>query len=233
VIGNIERTANLFVTKTVYAMLLSLAVGVLSLPFPFLPRHLTIISTLTIGVPGFFLALGPNTQRARPGFVPRVLRFSVPAGVLAAVATLSAYLLVRDQANVSVAQDRTSATMVLFWFGLLILMTVARPLNAFRRMLIAAMAGAFALILVVPRLRVFFDLSIPPLLVTMAGFGIAALGASLVQLFVPAPVAVEGPQSPGGDGAGDGGEPGRPRHQGARGPRWWFRSPRGSPAPAG
>jgi cation-transporting ATPase E len=185
VIGNIERTANLFVTKSVYAMLLSIAVGLLGLPFPFLPRHLTIISTLTIGIPGFFLALGPNTQRARPGFVRRVLRFAIPAGLIASMATLAAYILVRDQANVSAAQDRTSATMVLFWLGLLILATVARPLNPTRRLLIVAMAGTFILILAVPGLRAFFDLVLPPLLVTMAGFGIAALGASTIQLFVP------------------------------------------------
>ena len=72
VIANVERVANLFVTKTVYAMLLAIAVGVLRWPYPFLPRHLTIISSLTIGIPAFFLALGPSTQRYVPGFVPRV-----------------------------------------------------------------------------------------------------------------------------------------------------------------
>src|SRR6266542_2605390 len=65
VIANIERTGNLFLTKTVYAMLLALAVGVAGVPFPFLPRHLTLISTLTIGIPGFFLALAPSDRPAR------------------------------------------------------------------------------------------------------------------------------------------------------------------------
>src|SRR2546430_7230954 len=67
VIANIERVANLFLTKTIYAMLLALAVGVAGFPFPFLPRHLTIISSLTIGIPAFFLALAPNAPMARPG----------------------------------------------------------------------------------------------------------------------------------------------------------------------
>ena len=80
VIANVERVANLFVTKTVYAMLLAIAVGVARWPYPFLPRHLTIISSLTIGIPAFFLALGPNTRRYVPGFVGRVLRFAIPAG---------------------------------------------------------------------------------------------------------------------------------------------------------
>ena len=87
VLGNIERTSNLYVTKTVYAMLIALGVGVVGLPFPFLPRHLTLIGALTIGIPSFFLALAPNDERARPGFLPRVLRFTIPAGSLAAIAT--------------------------------------------------------------------------------------------------------------------------------------------------
>ena len=74
VIANIERVANLFVTKTVYAMLLAIAVGFARWPYPFLPRHLTIVSTLTIGIPAFFLALAPNTRRYEPGFVQRVLQ---------------------------------------------------------------------------------------------------------------------------------------------------------------
>ncbi|HEY6635928.1 MAG TPA: HAD-IC family P-type ATPase, partial [Acidimicrobiia bacterium] len=85
VIANIERVANLFLTKTVYVTVLSIAVGVLQMPFPFYPRHLTLISSLTIGIPAFFLALAPNTTIARPGFVKRVLEFAVPAGVVAAI----------------------------------------------------------------------------------------------------------------------------------------------------
>ena len=77
VIANVERVANLFVTKTVYATLLALSVGVLHVPFPFLPRHLTIVSSLTIGIPAFFLALAPNEKRAVPGFVERVLPGSI------------------------------------------------------------------------------------------------------------------------------------------------------------
>lgn len=101
VIANIERVAALFITKTVYALVLAVSVGVAGLPFPFLPRHLTLIGSLTIGIPGFFLALEPNTARARPGFVGRVLRFAAPAGVAAAVATLAAYLVAREVIGVS------------------------------------------------------------------------------------------------------------------------------------
>ena len=87
VTANIERVANLFITKTVWATLLAVAVGVTLLPYPFLPRHLTIIDTLAIGFPSFFLALAPNTRRYLPGFTGRVLRFAIPAGSIIGAAT--------------------------------------------------------------------------------------------------------------------------------------------------
>jgi cation-transporting ATPase E len=64
VIANVERTGSLFVTKTVYVFALALAVGLVGVAFPFLPRHLTLAGSLTIGIPGFFLALEPNTTRS-------------------------------------------------------------------------------------------------------------------------------------------------------------------------
>ena len=83
VIGNIERVANLFLTKTVYSVLLAVLVIAWQVPYPFLPRHLTLLSSLTIGIPAFFLALAPNRERAQPHFVRRVMRYSVPAGLIA------------------------------------------------------------------------------------------------------------------------------------------------------
>ncbi|HEY6709646.1 MAG TPA: HAD-IC family P-type ATPase, partial [Actinomycetota bacterium] len=128
VIANIERVAKVFVTKTVYATVLALAVGLAGLAFPFLPRHLTLISSLTIGIPGFFLALEPSTQRSHPGFVRRTLAFAIPAGLTAALGTLVAYQ-VADVANVPQDQARTTATLALAGLGLVVLALAARPLN--------------------------------------------------------------------------------------------------------
>jgi cation-transporting ATPase E len=193
VLGNIERTANLYVTKTVYAMLLALGVGVFGRPFPFLPRHLTLIGALTIGIPSFFLALAPNAERARPGFLRRVLRFTVPAGTLAAVATFLAYELAGDEPGVSLVQARTAATMVLCWIGFLILSVIAAPLSRPRLLLVWSMAAAFVVALLLPETRAFFALRPPPLIVWLAGFGIAALVWSLARLFLPS----ERPVGPG------------------------------------
>ncbi len=184
VLGNIERTANLYVTKTVYAMLLSLAVGVFGFAFPFLPRHLTLIGAVTIGIPSFVLALAPNPRRARPGFLKRVLRFTVPAGFLAALATFLGYALARDEPGVSLAEARTSSTMVLCWIGLLVLAIVASPLSRPRLTLVWSMAGLFLVVLLTPALRGFFDLKLPPLIVWLAAFGIAAIVWSFARLFI-------------------------------------------------
>jgi cation-transporting ATPase E len=194
VLGNIERTSNLYVTKTVYAMLIALGVGVAGWAFPFLPRHLTLIGSLTIGIPSFFLALAPNNERARPGFLRRVLRFTIPAGTLAAVATFLGYVLARDETGVTLTEARTTATMVLLWVGFLVLSVIAAPLTRWRLALVWAMPALFALAVALPAGREFFALDPPPLIVWLAAFGIAALVWSLARLFLP-------PERPVGPGA--------------------------------
>jgi cation-transporting ATPase E len=185
VLGNIERTSGLYLTKTVYAMLLSLAVGVAGQAFPFLPRHLTLIGSITIGIPSFFLALAPNEERARPGFLERVARFAIPAGVLAAVATFLAYRIVAGEPGITLAQQRTAATMVLTWIGLLILSIIAAPLTRSRLLLVWSMAGLFLAALLLPPARTFFGLQVPDDVVWLAAFGIAAIVWSFARLFVP------------------------------------------------
>jgi cation-transporting ATPase E len=181
VIANVERVANLFVTKTVYATLLALSVGALHVPFPFLPRHLTIVSSLTIGIPAFFLALAPNDRRAVPGFVERVLRFAVPAGTLAAVATMASYGLARSQ-DVSQIEARTTATITLFIVALWVLAILARPTDVWRLGLETAMAGLFVLTLLVPWSRHFFALNMAHVEITAAAIAIAAAAAALLEV---------------------------------------------------
>jgi cation-transporting P-type ATPase E len=167
VLGNIERVASLFLTKTVYAALLSVAtavVGLLGLAgleglrFPFLPRHLTLISILVIGVPGFFLALGPSTQRVAPGFVSRVLRFAIPAGVACAAAAFCSYLIARLDGTGSLVADRTTAVITLAAVSLWVLALVARPYRWWRVALVVAMAALMLLAFLIPASRTFFEL---------------------------------------------------------------------------
>ena len=160
VINNVERVANLFVTKAVYAVLLTLLIGVVDSPFPFLPRQLTLIGTFSIGVPGFFLALAPEVERVRDGFMWRVLRFSVPAGLLAGAATFAAYQLARATTDVTLAEARTLATLTLLGLGLVVLSVTSRPLTSWKMILVAAMAAGYGVILMVPWTRHFFELDL-------------------------------------------------------------------------
>ncbi len=181
VIANVERVANLFVTKTVYAAVLALAVGVARVPFPFYPRHLTIISSLTIGIPAFFLALAPASDRTRPGFVGRVLRFALPGGLVAAGFTFAGYALAREEPGVTLGEARTIATLVLFLVGAWVLAILARPLTPPRRLLIGGMVSAFLVILALPASRDFFALDPPSTVVLLAAVGLGAPGSAALE----------------------------------------------------
>ncbi len=184
VISNIERVANLFVTKTVYAIFVALAVGLVGRPFPFLPRHLTLVGSLTIGIPAFFLALAPSAERAKPGFVLRVLRFAIPTGVAAGLASFGAYELAMAE-ETPLNEARTVATLVLAAIGLFALGVVARPLVLWKRVLIGSMAGFVVLLFLTGGSQDFFELRLPRLVVLLAGVGIIALtGTAMIGTLI-------------------------------------------------
>jgi cation-transporting ATPase E len=155
---------------------------VIQLRYPFLPRHLTLTSAVTIGIPAFFLALAPSNERARTGFVPRVLRFAVPAGLICAAATFGAYLLGRTNPASDLQADRSMATITLFLVAFFVLALVARPLAAWKVALLAAMAGGFGLVLAVPAAREVASLTFPDPRNTLAAMAVAAAGGVVLYL---------------------------------------------------
>ena len=179
VIANIERVSNLFLTKTVYAIALAVAASAAQLAFPFLPRQLSLIGALTIGIPSFFLALEATSTPARSGFLTRIWRFALPTGIIAAAATFGAYGLARNQ-GVSLAESRTTATIVLVAVGIFALLVVGRPLNFLRQTLALTMASLFVLTLVLDSWRQFFELPMPSAVVAWAAIGIAAATGALM-----------------------------------------------------
>lgn len=182
VIANIERVANLFVTKTVYAALLAIAVVIVSVPYPFFPRHLTIVSTLTIGVPGFFLAFGTGAPRAVPGFTKRVLRFTIPAGTVTAGATFAAYMVARASSGTTLAESRTAALLCVFGVALWVLVLISRPINLARLLLVLAMAGLFVGLFAVSLSRDVFALSVPDRSVLVAVVCIVVAACALLTV---------------------------------------------------
>ncbi|CAL9490204.1 HAD-IC family P-type ATPase [Streptomyces levis] len=183
VIGNITRVATLFLVKTVYSVLLAVLVVCSQVEYPFLPRHLTLLSTLTIGVPAFFLALAPNKERAKPNFVRRVMRYAIPGGVVAAVATFATYLIAREHYTGAQALDAetSAATLTLFLISMWVLAIIARPYTWWRIALVAAMGGAFLLVLVVPWLQDFFALKLVGMTMPWTAVGISVVAAATLE----------------------------------------------------
>lgn len=183
VIGNITRVATLFLTKTVYSVLLAILVVCTQVEYPFLPRHLTLLSTLTIGVPAFFLALAPNKERAQPHFVRRVMRYAIPSGVIAATATFTTYLVARHHYSGPGALDAetSAATLTLFLVSMWVLAIIARPYTWWRIGLVAAMGLGFLIVLVVPWLQDFFALKLVGTTMPWTAVAIAVAAAALLE----------------------------------------------------
>ncbi|NEG54440.1 cation-translocating P-type ATPase [Bifidobacterium platyrrhinorum] len=182
VMANMERVAGLFLVKTVYSALISLGVVLTQIPYPYLPRHITYIGALTIGMPAFILALAPNTRRYIPGFLKRVVRFALPGGVATALSVLiTAWTLPRimgwDVAGsaADLASLRATEAIVLFVMGVFVLARVARPLNGWRGALVAVFAAAGVVGMLIPFVARFFALVVPtgrlvaPTLIALAG----------------------------------------------------------------
>ncbi|MGW2588720.1 cation-translocating P-type ATPase [Streptomyces sp. NPDC001515] len=183
VIGNITRVATLFLTKTVYSVLLAVLVVCFQVEYPFLPRHLTLLSTLTIGVPAFFLALAPNKERAHPHFVRRVMRYAIPSGVIAAAATFVTYLIARSHYAGTGALDAetSTATLTLFLVSMWVLAIIARPYTWWRICLVLAMGAAFLVVLAVPWLQDFFALKLVGTAMPWTAVGIAVIASVALE----------------------------------------------------
>ncbi|NMN00399.1 E1-E2 ATPase [Bifidobacterium sp. DSM 109958] len=188
VMANMERVASLFLVKTVYSALISLAVVLTQIPYPYLPRHITYIGALTIGMPAFILALAPNTRRYMPGFLRRVVHFALPGGVATAASVLlAAYALPRvmgwdvDASDADLANLRATCAIILFVMGIFVLARVARPLNGWRGVLVACFAAAGVIGLFIPFVRRFFALVVPGGTLIPATF-VAMAGSAAVFL---------------------------------------------------
>ncbi len=185
VIGNIERVANLFLTKTIYSALLALFVVLWRVPFPYLPIHITITGWFTIGIPAFLLSLAPNNERARPGFVERVLRLGVPAGVIVAASTFVTYLLVLPPSGAGEAAMRQATTATLACMivaATWVLAVVARPYQWWKVALVLLSGLAYLLIFSWPFAQRLFLLDVGNAPAMTLGLTVGLVGAALIEL---------------------------------------------------
>jgi cation-transporting ATPase E len=183
ILRNVQRVTKLFVTKSVFAAFLILLVGVTSTPYPLLPRHLTLAATLTIGIPGFFLALAPSEGPWRTsGFLRDVARFAVPAGTGAGLGVVAGYNFSLSVVEAPLVDARTVAVSVLVIVGLYLVLALEASEGRRGRLLLAlcgALLVVYALVLAWGWTRGFFDLALPgpwEVVAILGGAGLAVGG---------------------------------------------------------
>ena len=177
VIANIERLSRLFLTKTVWAMILAVVFGLTLAAYPFEPRQLSAVDFFTIGIPAFLLALLPNSKRYLPGFLERSLWFVVPTGMVTAAAVLTLDSMIRLDGSWTVAESHTGISMLLGVTGLWVLALLAVPLDRNRIAIVAAMVASALGIFLIPPIASFFGFT----LLSTAQFGaVAVIGAVAV-----------------------------------------------------
>jgi cation-transporting ATPase E len=195
VIGNIERVSNLFLTKTVYSVLLAVLVGLAGLSakifgsdpllFPFQPIHVTIAAWFTIGIPAFVLSLAPNNERAHPGFVRRVMTSALPSGLVVGVATFISYLAAyqgREATEIEQTQASTAALITLLVTMVWVLAVVARPYEWWRVALVALSGLAYVVIFSIPAAQKAVMLDSSNIALTSMGLGIGLVGAAAIEV---------------------------------------------------
>lgn len=138
VINNIQRAATLFLVKNIFSLFLSIISLFTAWPYPLQPMHLTIISSLTIGIPSFFLAMEPNYERIRGHFLRGVLRRAFPGGLTNVFAVLVCQMFM-DVFGLPSEPIATVCAGILAVVGMMVLFQVCKPFNRFRRIIWSGM----------------------------------------------------------------------------------------------
>jgi cation-transporting ATPase E len=206
VLRNLQRVAKLFVVKSVLAAFLILTLGLSSESYPFLPRHLTLASFVTIGIPAFFLALAPSAGPWRPvRFLRELASFAIPAGTAMGLGVVASFLLAINLLDMSELRARTVATTVLVVTGLYLIVVLessSRVRGYTVGALCAALLALYLVVLSLPGWRDFFELAAPgPLIIicSIAGTALAVGGLALTDpRFLPGPSPPEPPATPSG-----------------------------------
>ncbi len=163
VINNIRRVSTLFLVKTTYASLMAFLMLFIPLVYPLYPIQATLLSSLTVGLPGFVLALKPNRERVRGSFFGHVLPLALPAGI---TVTLS-WILIQLVAHVQQLGYGVLSTLSLLaacLVGLLTLQRASRPFDFLRRLLFVFCASTLLLLLIfIPGLFHVHPLHLAPL----------------------------------------------------------------------
>ena len=182
VIANMERLAQLFLSKTVYAILLALVFGALLWPFPFLPRQLSVVDGLTIGIPALVLALLPNSRPYRPGFLRRAARFCVPSGLVVGETVIAVVAYASWGVSAPVAEVHSAAVITLTLSALWVLGLAARPFTPVTVAVVAFGYVGLAAVFLVPLSRDFLELAVPSTPLLLVAVGSSAVAGAILEI---------------------------------------------------
>ncbi|MBQ9828469.1 MAG: HAD-IC family P-type ATPase [Lachnospiraceae bacterium] len=148
IISNIERVSALYLTKTIYSVILALIFIVLAKTYPFIPVQNSIVGAFAIGLPSFFLALEQTTDVTSGGFLKHVLRISVP-GALTMVTGIMIVQVISAILGFDSGVTTTYNLMVLAFTSLMVLWYVSSPMNKLRRIIVFACIILLSLVIII------------------------------------------------------------------------------------
>ena len=135
-INNLQRSASLFLVKTLFSMALAVLFILLPWQYPYQPIQMTLISAFTIGVPSFVLALEPNRDRIKGRFLENVVVKSIPGALTVVLAVVAANLWGYLGVGLDYAQVSTICVLLTAWIGVNLIFRVSMPFTPLRIALI-------------------------------------------------------------------------------------------------
>lgn len=141
-INNLQRSASLFLVKTIFSIFLAVAFILLPWQYPFMPIQMTLISAFTIGLPSFVLALEPNHERVRGHFLRNCISKSVPGALCVIASILACSIIGYEVLALSYAEVSTMCVMLTSLIGLMLVIRLSVPFTLIRAgMMLISVAG--------------------------------------------------------------------------------------------
>ncbi len=142
-INNIGRSASLFLTKTIYTVLIVTMILFTAFPYPFHPIHLSLMNLITIGAPSLILAMEPNKDRVRGNFLVKIIANALPTA-LSVFSTIFIFLFMTKDAGLTDLENSTITVIITTTIMLIYQYKLCRPFNWIRRIMIITMCLIFA-----------------------------------------------------------------------------------------
>ncbi len=143
-INNLERSASLYLVKTIYNLLFALIFMIIKSDLPFEPKHMTFIGAVTIGIPSVVLALEPNNELVTGKFFRKVISNALPTALTVVICVVAATLSARFyQTAIDKKHLSTICTILTGFIGFMYIIKISYPFNAWRITMIVCLVFIF------------------------------------------------------------------------------------------